>query len=227
MPLPFIQQNFLKYNKGKGFISGHVEALHAMPPSADKFTDKIVEQLIVKTGCAGIVSIVSRTECDLNRSPNKHNDEGIKEYRKTIQDILDFLHLLDPSKTRLMKPYLHLSFHGMKDIHYGPFAMEIGTLKGDSCSPAVKMWLANLLSKKAKQISPEIKVVWDQKFIGDKSIGYHRLGDENGYPGYGNHFHTFQIELSQTMRRKHLLQMIDLFSEVISDFQTRFVAFEP
>lgn len=48
MPVPFIQQNFLKYNKGKGFISGHVEALHAMPPAADKFTDKIAEKLIEK-----------------------------------------------------------------------------------------------------------------------------------------------------------------------------------
>jgi hypothetical protein len=226
MSVPFIQQNFLKYNKGKGFISGHVEALHAMPPAADKFTDKIAEMLIKKTGCAGIISIVSRTECDLNRSPNLDNDEGIKEYRKTIQDILEFLHILNPSKTQLIKPYLHLSFHGMKDIHYGPYAIEIGTLNGDSCSPLVKRWFVDLLTKKAKLISPEIKIEIDQKFIGDKSIGFHRLGDENGYPGYGNHFHTFQIELSQTMRRKKLYQIVYLFSEIISDFQTKFVKFE-
>lgn len=226
MRVQYIHQNFLKYNKGKGFISGHVEALHAMPPAADKFTDKIVEQLMEKTGCAGIISIVSRTVCDLNRCPNQDNNEGIKEYRKTIQEILEYLHLLNFSKSQLLKPYLHLSFHGMKDIHYGPYTMEIGTLNGESCSPTVKNWFYDLLKKKVKQISPEIKIIVDQKFVGDKSISFHRLGDNNGYPGYGNHFHTFQIELSQSMRSKKLSQVISLFSEIINDFQAEFVESE-
>lgn len=107
----------------------------------------------------------------------------------------------------------------MKDIHYGPYAMEIGTLNGDSCSQVVKRWFVDLLTKKAKQISPEIKIEIDQKFIGDKSIGFHRLGDENGYLGYGNHFHTFQIELSQTMRRKNSTKLSIYFRKSYQTFK--------
>lgn len=224
MSIPFIQQNYLKYHKGKGFISGHVDALHAMPPAADKYTDLIVMKVVNQIGCAGIISTVSRMECDLNRSPNKENQEGIKEYRKTIKDILRFLYLLDAEQTPIMKPYLHLSFHGMKDVHYGPFAIEIGTLRGQSCSPEIKQWFGNLLTKKVNKISSDIQIVFDTKFIGDKSIIFHRLGDGMDYTGYGDHFHTFQIELSRTLRRKYYTKISYLFAEMMMDFQTTFVS---
>ncbi|MFC3885412.1 hypothetical protein ACFOU2_18760 [Bacillus songklensis] len=223
MPLKFIHQNYLKYNKGKGFICCHVDALHATPPAADLFTDKIVENLIKKTGCAGIVGTVSRNHADLNRSPNGDNDEGIKEYRNAIKDILEFLDILDHVNNHLTQPYLHLSFHGMKDIHHGPYAIEVGTVHGQSCSMEIRSWFEEILTKKALEIIPEIEVVFDKKFIGNKSIVFHRLGDGKGYSGYHHNFNTFQIELSRTVRSKHCSKIVDIFSRIINDFQTTFV----
>src|SRR6478752_1792211 len=208
MTLKFIHGNYLKYNKGTGFISCHVDALHAEPPAADLFTDKVVENLVKKTGCAGIVSTVSRTIADLNRNLNETNNEGIHEYRRTIQEIVKYLKIAD-SNNRLLTPYLHLSFHGMKDTHYGPYAIEVGTLYGQSCSKEVKDWFQQALTKKS---------------VGNESIAFHRKGDNSGYLGYSHNFNTFQIELSRTLRSKHRTTITNIFSEIIDDFQQTFVA---
>lgn len=223
MPIPFSQKSFLKYHNGKGYISGHVEALHAMPPEADQFTDIIVEKLIRKTGCAGIISTVSRLESDLNREPTSKNAEGIAEYRKVIREIIDYLHIFNPSESKIIKPYLHLSFHGMKDEHHGPYAIEIGTVYGKSCSTEIRVWLENTLIKKAKAYIPCINIVFDQKFIGDPSITFHRQGDDKDYLGYGSNFHTFQIELSRTLRKKHSSDIAAIFASILTDFQSAFV----
>lgn len=224
MVIPYIKHNFIKYHKGNGYLCGHVDALHATPPAADKFTDKIVESLINKLGCAGIISTISRLNCDLNRTPNPENYAGITEYRQAIKEILTFLHILDVEKQKLLTPYLHLSFHGMKDTNYGPYAIEIGTQKGKSCSPEVLQWFEHKLTKAARNISPEISIIFDRKFKGNESITAHRFGDKDGYHGYGLHFHSFQIELSRTIRKKHLAKLVAIFSEIITDFQAKFVS---
>ncbi|MGJ7918950.1 hypothetical protein [Neobacillus sp. LXY-4] len=224
MTVPYIKQKYLKFHKGKGFICGHVDALHATPPAADKFTDKIVEKLIIEIGCAGIISTVSRLECDLNRSPNGINNAGIYEYRQAIKEILHFLHIVDPVQQRLTTPYLHLSFHGMKDTNYGPYAIEIGTQRGKSCSGEVLQWFKKALLESIQGISPEITIVFDKKFKGNESIIAHRHGDIDGYLGYGHHFHTFQIELSRTIRKKYLTKITRIFAKIMNDFQTEFVA---
>ncbi len=222
MVIPYILKSYVKYHKGKGFICGHVDALHATPPAADKYTDKLVEMLIKQVGCAGIISTVSRLDCDLNRIPNHDNQAGVAEYRKAINDILHYLHIVDLDN-KLTTPYLHFSFHGMKDINYGPMAMEIGTQRGQSCSPEVSTWLKEKVKEGALHISPEIMIVFDNKFKGNESINAHRHGDQNGYTGYGQHFHSFQIELSKTIRRKYLSELSILFANIMQDFQTHFV----
>jgi hypothetical protein len=227
MPSKYIDKNYVKYNKGNGYISCHVDALHAAPPAADQFTDKIAEGIMNTTGCAGIISKISRTTADLNRLPNSGNAEAIEDYREAIKDILEFLAILDPHTGKLMAPYLHLSFHGMKDKHHGPFAIELGTLRGRSCSKEMRDWLKTALLKRAKECFPELEIVCDKKFVGNKSISFHRLGDGESYLGYGGHFHTFQIEISRTLRkRQYRLKLIQLFSQVILDFQSEFVANE-
>ncbi len=223
MSMPFIQRNYVKYHEGKGMISGHVEALHAASPYADLFTDKIVENIIKQTGCAGIISTVSRRHIDLNRIPNRYNAGGIKEYRTTIDNILEFLDLISHDSNHLKKPYLHLSFHGMKDVHHGPYAIEVGTIHGQSCSSEIRKWFEEILKEKAHEKIPKLSVVLDQKFIGDKSIVLHRLGDGGSYPGYGPNFHTFQLELSHTVRSELCPQISELFSQIITEFQRKFV----
>lgn len=223
MSLKFIKQNYLKYNEGKGYICGHIDALHATPPKADVCTDAIVETLMENTGCAGIISTVSRTVADLNRRPNEKNKEAIQEYRECIKEIIHFLNILDTKKNKITAPYLHLSFHGMKDDHYGPYGMEVGTVYGKSCSKEVKEWFIKRLIKKTKELIPHVELAFDEKFIGDESIVYHRCGDGQSYAGYGDHFHTFQIELSRTLRSKHLEKIIVIFSDIIADFQKEFI----
>jgi hypothetical protein len=111
----------------------------------------------------------------------------------------------------------------MKDDHYGPFGIEIGTVRGRSCSTEIRDWFEETLTKKAQPFIPDITLIFDQKFIGNESIAFHRLGDGKRYQGYGPHFHTFQIELSRTFRREHRSHLIEIFSEMMSDFQTTFV----
>lgn len=223
MRLKYIQKNYLKYNKGKGFISGHVDALHAQPPAADLFTDVIVENVIEKTGCGGIIGTVSRLQADLNRSPDGENYDGVNEYRQAIKDILSFLGILDETSNMIIKPYLHLSFHGMKDTHYGPYAIEIGTLRGKSCSSEIREWFVDYLTKKCEVILPKIELVFDEKFVGHESVGYHRWGDGLSYQGYNQNFHSFQIEISRTLRGKFSTEISEIFAQMIDEFQAKFV----
>lgn len=223
MSLKFIRRNYVKYNKGTGFLCCHVDAQHAALPEADRFTGKIAAKLISQTGCAGIISTVSRTKADLNRGPDGKNNEALQEYRDAIKELLNHLGILDDEKHQVTKPYLHLSIHGMKDVHHGPYAIEIGTLHGQSCSPEIKAWFQTILTTKSQEILPKIDVIFDERFWGDKSIVFHRLGDEEDYPGYGFNFHTFQIEVSRTLRENYLSEIVELFSQIIVDFQTKFV----
>jgi N-formylglutamate amidohydrolase len=225
MAIQYIQGNFIKYHRGKGYISGHIEALHATAPANDQYTAKIVEKIIEQIGCAGIICTVSRLDCDLNRKPDGRNNAGVKEYRETIHDILQYLHVLDPQRKQLIAPYLHLSFHGMKDSNHGPNAIEIGTQNGQSCSPEVLQWFKQALLEKFQPFSPAVNIVFDKKFKGNESITFHRLGDNHGYLGYGQHFHSFQIEISHTLRRKNLGRIACLFAEIMVEFQKEFVAF--
>jgi hypothetical protein len=226
LTLPFIQLNYVKYNKGKGYICGHVDALHAMPPATDLYTERIVEGLIKEIGCAGIISTVSRLDYDLNRIPNGKDDSGIIEYWNTIKDILHYLQILEYKNEKLISPYLHLSIHGMKDSNYGPFAIEVGTQNGRSCSLLVKKWFDEALNHYGKSLFPEINIIFDKKFKGNKSITFHRLGDKKNYRGYGHQFHSFQIELSLNLRQNYLNQIITLFSEIFTEFQSKFVTFD-
>jgi len=219
----YIQKSYLKYNRGNGFLNSLTDALHAAPPSADVFTDKIVEGIMIQTGCAGIISTVSRNLADLNRVPNNENSLAIQEYRQALNDILISHSLVDPWQQKIKQPFLHLSFHGMKDEHYGPYGIEVGTVFGLSCSTEVKKWFTKALAQKGANLLPDINLMIDQKFSGDESITFHRHGDGDQHQGYGANFHTFQIELSRTLRKEYIIQIIELFSELLREFQLTFI----
>ena len=117
---------------GKYFVKWMHSTLKA--PQADLYTGQLVRKIVRKTGCAGVISTVSRTIADLNRKEDGQNKRAIEQYRKVILEILQHLGILDQKKHRITKPYLHITIHGMKDDHYGPYAIEIGTYRGLSCS---------------------------------------------------------------------------------------------
>jgi hypothetical protein len=224
MTIRFVSLNNIKYHEGNGFVCCHTDALHAMPPEADLYTDSIVVKLIALTGCAGIIGTVSRKTADLNRIPSVANEAAWKEYKEALSGFLRRLDILDTDDHRLTKPYLHLAIHGMKDQYYGPYAIEIGTRYGKSCSPNVREWLCNTLAAKAKIAKiPELTIVIDRNFPGDKSLGTHRLGDDKGDPGYGDNFHSFQVEIARTLRQYYRAQIAALFASVILEFQSDYV----
>ncbi len=215
----YTQLKYLKYHLGSRGICSHLDAQHAMRPEADLFTDRIVDQVREKTECACIISTTSRKVADINRNPDGRNNEAVLEYRDTIKNILYNIGILKPPKEQIQGPYLHLTIHGMKDIHYGPYAIEIGTQNGQSCSPEIMKWFMSRMTVKAKELFPQIQIVVDELFNGDESILFHRLGDGENYQGYGHHFHTFQIEISRTLRQKHLPEIVELLSYIILQFQ--------
>jgi len=223
MIMKYINRTYLKMNKGNGYVCGLVDALHAAPPEADIHTDTIAQKVAQKTGCAVIIATVSRTIADLNRSPDGANEPAVREYRSSIREAVEYLDILDHVQNRITKPYLHLCLHGMKDDHYGPFAIEVGTARGQSCSAEIRDWFQESLKSKAEALLPKIEVAFDQIFVGDRSIALHRNGDGGNYEGYGPHFHTLQIEISRTIRSKCRSQISELFAHLIKEFQSRFV----
>lgn len=201
----FTTKKFVKLYLGRREISSHIDAVHACPPNAEKFTGEIVERVVNKINCSAIIAIVSRTMIDLNRPRNANNAEAIDEYRHTIREILEHINIFDKNG-RLSKPYLHLAIHGMSDRDS---EIEIGTLNGKTCSPEVKEWF---VAEIRKHIT---KTRTDRKFPGDSSKSVHRLD-------YGDNFNTFQVEISRTLREKHRIELVNIFSEIIIQFNRKF-----
>lgn len=217
----FIQKKYVKYHKGSGQLCCHVEALHAAPPAADRYTDNIVLGIMAQTHCAGIISTVSRQMVDLNKLPDGMNNEGVQEYRNCVRDILEHLGIVQENEW-INRHYLHLSIHGMKDEHHGPFAIEVGTRNGQSCSKEMKKWLKETMIKKASEMIPRIDIVFDEKFIGDPSLVCHRRGDGKEYRGYGTKFHTFQLEISHYLRENFHSVVVELLAHTVLSFHERF-----
>jgi len=212
----FIQKKFIKVHLGDKKIRSHIDAVHAQPPKADKFTDDIVAGVVNRINCSGIIATVSRTKIDLNRPRNEHNRDAIDEYRQTIKDILAHISILEENNT-LSRHYLHLAIHGMRDNEDN--GIEIGTLYGKSCSPEIKDWLIEEIGKNIKRLQI------DRRFPGDSSKSVHRCGDEVSDPkyfGYGVNFNTLQIEISRTLREKHQGELIEIFCRLIEDFNKKF-----
>ena len=112
----------------------------------------------------------------------------------------------------------------MKDSHHGPHAIEVGTFNGQSCSKEMKAWFLQTLRTQANEIlTPKTIIYNDEVFCGDESIIYHRHGDGDKYSGYGEHFHTFQLEFSQTLRKKYNLEIVELLSQMMKLFQAEMV----
>jgi len=210
--------SFVNYYFGNGYNCCHVDAIHAAPPQADKFTGRIAAGIMAKTCCAGIIGTVSRTVADLNRPPGPGNEAAVTEYRSVIRDILKNLNILTEAGDKLLAPYLHLGLHGMKDLCCGPFSMEVGTIRGQTCSPEVGRWFAAALQEKTKELLPQARIVFDTHWVGDPSLAAHRWGDSRRYPGYGQNYNAFQIEISRTLREKHQQEIIGIFSAIVEEF---------
>ncbi|HML89361.1 MAG TPA: hypothetical protein PKA28_13050 [Methylomusa anaerophila] len=217
--LPPFAGSFVKYYFGNGNNCCHVDAVHAASPQADRFTGQIVAGIMANTCCAGIISTVSRTVADLNRPPGPANQAAVAEYRAVIRDILKNLNILTGTGDKLLAPYLHLGLHGMKDLHYGPLSMEVGTIHGHTCSLKIRKWFGETLKEKTKEIFPEVKIVFDQHWVGNPSLAAHRWGDSRRYPGYGRNYNAFQIEISRTLREKHQQEIISIFSSIVEQFK--------
>lgn len=208
-------KKFVKFYLGSKEIRSHIDAVHACPPNADEFTGDIVEGVVKRINCSGIIAIVSRKIVDLNKPRNYNNKEAIDEYRQTIREILDHTNTLDKNRN-LSRPYLHLAIHGMRDRDK---EIEIGTLHGKTCSREVKEWFVNEIKKHVKRAQT------DGGFPGDPSKLVHRFGDQTSdinYSGYGDNFNTFQIEISRMLREKHRRELINIFSDIIIRFNGKF-----
>lgn len=209
------RKTYLDYNLGERGLISHIDAVHAQKPKADQYTGEIVLGVIRQINASGIIATVSRTVMDINRPRNATNAPAIDEYRAAIREIIDSKGILDKNE-KLNRNYLHLAIHGMKNCVGTEF--EIGTSRGNSCSPEVSAWFKTKLQSLSKNFAV------DDKFPGAKSkIECHRKGDgDSNYSGYGNLFNTIQVEINRDWREIRQTDLINFFSEVILDFGKTF-----
>ncbi len=208
-----VKKRYLKYNIGDPKITAHIDAVHAQAPNADQFTGEIVEGVIEDINCSGIISTISRNIMDLNRPRSSENSAAIDEFRETIYEFLNHKKILDERNT-LTKNYLHLAIHGMRDRKND---FELGTRNGNSCSPQIYSWFRTRIEELSKNIGI------DHVFPGDVSKSYHRHGDQgSNYVGYGEKFHTIQIEINRTWRLHRRSEVILFLSKIIYDFDKQF-----
>jgi len=215
---------FVKYWLGSGKLRAHVDAIHAALPRADLYSGEIAVGVALRTGCACIVATVSRTVAELNRPPSASNREAVEEYRRVIRKVLEHCGILDEKTGQVTGPYLHLAVRGLADRNFGPFAVEIGTRHGESCSEGVYRWLFGLVPALAERLLPaKTHVLLDRCFVGDPSKVFHHRGDGRGYAGYGPDFNTVQVEISLTLRKEYREAVIEFLSCLVREFNSTFL----
>lgn len=208
------KKKYILYNIGLDSINGHIDAVHAQGPRADQYTGDIVIGVIERLNVSGIIATISRNEMDLNRPRNNANAPAIDEYRTTIKEIIQAKKNFN-KEGKLTKNYLHIAIHGMRDDRGAEF--EIGTRNGESCSIEVLDWFLKRLNK----LNQTYNV--NNLFEGDPSKSFHRNGDlESGYMGYGNKFHTIQVEINRQWRKNNQKELINFFSDTLAEFDKEF-----
>lgn len=215
--IEFLAGNHIRYNMGNGLLACHIDAVHAAPPNSDKYTGDLVEIVVQRLGCAGIIASVSRQQADLNRSENDSNREAVREYRSVIRRILLKLGILDEQNHCLTRPYLHLGIHGMRDQIHGRAAMEIGTINGRTCSPEIETRFVSSLKHWGDKFLPVLDLKVNCFYSGDRSLVQHREG-YGDYPGYGPNYNVIQLEISRGLREGYLNQLAEVLSRILLEF---------
>jgi len=204
----------VKYNIGREDLNCHIDAVHAQNPRADLYTGEIASEVIKKINISGIIATTSRTIMDINRPRDRRNAPAIDEYRNAIREIIGSKKILD-GQDNLIQNYLHIALHGMKDARNVDF--EIGTRNGEACSDEILTWFLSRLETVSNKISV------NEFFSGDRSKSFHRYGDpDTGYPGYGDKFHTIQVEISNNLRRNRRKELCDFFAQILIEFNNDF-----
>jgi hypothetical protein len=207
----FIEDKYIAYYLGKLDIYCHIDAVHSEKPRADINTKELVIEIIKNTDCSGIYALISRKYMDLNRPLNQTNKPAILEYRNAIFSILNHLKLLDSSE-KIIKPYLHLALHGMKNNKKKE--IEVGTRNNETCSEDIFIWFCNKLKEYCKYVfDRDLKIVYNEQFIGDFSKRHHR-------DNYGLLYNTIQIEFNKTLRTRYFNKTVKVLTKIIKDFYT-------
>ncbi len=205
----FKKGRYISYYLGNPNINSHIDAIHSTEPKGELNTKKLVIEIIKKTDCSGIYSLISRTGMDLNRLINKTNEPAIIEYREAIYSILRHLKILD-NTNKLIKSYLQLAIHGMSN--YTHKEIEIGSRNNQTCSNEIFLWFQKNLEENCKEVfNNDLKIVYNKEFIGDISKGVHRKK-------YGKFFNTIQIKINKTLRTPYFSKTAEVLTKIINDF---------
>jgi len=207
--ITFKKGKYIAYYLGNSSINCHIDAVHSKNPNGEINTKNLVTEIIKNTDCSGIYALISRKNMDLNRQLNETNEPAILEFREAIFSILKHLKILDNSK-KLIKPYLHLALHGMKNYRHKE--IEIGTRYNQTCSNEIFEWFRKKLEENCKEVfNKDLMIVYNKKFIGDASKGVHRKK-------YGSLFNTIQIEFNKRLRTHYFSNIVEVLTKIIKNF---------
>ncbi len=101
----FVERNFIKFLENNSNVL--LDAPHAQPPRREFYTDEIAEKVARENSFNCIISKISRTKADLNRSINynlPYQQKARTEYIETIKEIYR-------NRKHKESPYLHLTIH--------------------------------------------------------------------------------------------------------------------
>ena len=207
----FQKKEYIAYYLGNSNIKCHIDAVHSENPRGEINTKELVIEIVKKTDCCGIYSLISRKEMDLNRSLNRTNEPVILEFRDLIFSILQHLQILDVNN-KLIAPYLQLALHGMKNVP--DKEIEIGTRYNQTCSEDLFIWFRKNLEVHCKNVfNRNLKIAYNEYFIGNESKVVHR-------EKYENLFNTIQIEINKTLRTKYFYKIVEVLTRIVMDFKS-------
>ncbi|WP_457623861.1 hypothetical protein [Persephonella sp.] len=197
-----MKTNFVEYKILSDKAGIILDAPHAKPPKADKFTGEIAKVVAERLKAPYVISKVSRlTQADLNRDEN---------YPLPLQKQarLEYVNVLKHIKAGTNKPVIHIALHGIKDS-YG-YDFIIGTRHGKICDLKTAEKIKNLLETEFKKFNLQPVVVIDKLFPGDPSL-------EKLKKQIGGNYQIVQLEISRKFRDNYQKETIEVLKNVLKN----------
>lgn len=152
----------------------------------DRLTGAIVEWLCMKTGANGIIRTYN-----CNDDPNYENKGKSLKYKEKILELI---------KDRNIK--LLVDIHGCTDKH--GFDIELGISHGENIN-----YDNTYLEIFKQNFSKMGKVVIDKKFMAESEKNISKFINRN------SKIQCIQIEISKKFRKEQLIEMLEIFEDVI------------
>jgi hypothetical protein len=210
--MTFFENQYFSWSLDRRNRSFILEAPYAASQGGEIATGSIAKDVAVRTGCAFVVSKMSRSTVRYTGNMDHKNKEAIISYNSILREIIN-----PGNDGAENSQFLHIILRGMKDIYDSD--VELSSRYGQTCDRQVLENLISHLQWGLQGYSRRIYTITADTLFGggSKYLDFFRGGHpyDPELPGFGPGYNALEIRISRTVRTTALGRIKDLIAEII------------